>query len=155
MYTLTLLAQEPVPLPKPPPPGDLFDRPEFWWGTGGLVAALIAGAVVISYVDRWRKRQALADQAESGEELTGFRAMFERGEITEAEYAKLRQKVAARVKTPAKPAAGGEAAAGADPTAAPPAAPGRPGVTGPLPDDYFDDPPPSANGTPGPNRPPA
>ncbi|MBX9583412.1 MAG: SHOCT domain-containing protein, partial [Gemmataceae bacterium] len=113
MNTLTLIAAAPPVQPAKPAASDLLDRAEFWWGTGGLVAALILGAVVVGWVDRWRKRQALAEQAESGEELTSFRAMFDRGEITEAEYARLRQKVAARVKTPAKPAAGAESATAA------------------------------------------
>lgn len=147
MHTLTLFAQEAVPAKKPPPPSDLLDRAEFWWGTGGLVAALLAGAVAITLVDRWRKRQALAETAESGEELTGFRAMYERGEITEAEYARLRQKVAGRVKAaaPATPAA-----TAGDPTsptplpAMPTPPPAAPGLSGPLPDDFFDDPPPPA-----------
>lgn len=153
MHTLTLFAQEAVPAKKPPP-SDLLDRAEFWWGTGGLVAALLAGAVAITLVDRWRKRQALAETAESGEELTGFRTMYERGEITEAEYARLRQKVAGRVKaTAAAPTT--PAATASDPTSPtplpamptpPPSA--APGLTGPLPDDFFDDPPPPKDGGP-------
>ncbi|MBX9627482.1 MAG: SHOCT domain-containing protein [Gemmataceae bacterium] len=151
MNTLSLLAQAPAK----PAASDLLDRPEFIYGTVGLAGALLAGAVVIYLVDRWRKRQATADTADAGVELTSFRAMYERGEITEAEYAKLRQKVASRVKTP--PAAGGETApapAATDPTTPTPT---RPPLTAPLPDDYFDDPPPppSANGTAGPPKPPA
>jgi hypothetical protein len=160
MNTLTLVAAAPVK-PAKPAASDLLDRAEFWWGTGGLVAALVAGAVVVGYVDRWRKRQALAAQAESGEELTSFRAMFERGEITEAEYARLRQKVAERVKAGGPAPVAPSADAAADPTAPAATAPTPPpaprGLSGPLPDDYFDDPPPPpANGPPpGPKPPPA
>jgi hypothetical protein len=156
MNTLSLIAAVPAQ-PAKPAASDLFDRAEFWWGTGGLVVALVAGAVVVGWVDRWRKRQALAAGAESGEELTSFRAMFERGEITEAEYARLRHRVAERVKAPVKPTAGADTTLDAD-TPTPPVAPARPALAGPLPDDYFDDPPPpSPNGAPpaGPNPPPA
>jgi hypothetical protein len=114
--------------------GSPFDRPELIWGSVGLAGALFVGAVVIYLVDKWR-RQAALDEKKSGEELTDFRAMFERGEITEAEYNALRLKVAQRVKK-AEPAA--------------PAPPANPAVPGPFPPEYFEDPHagPSANGTP-------
>lgn len=109
------------------PAGSPFDRPELIWGSAGLVAALLVGAVVIFLVDRWRKREAMADR-EQGLELTDFRGMFERGEISKEEYETLRLKVATRVKPPeASPAA-------PNPPAAPP-------VAGPFPPEYFDDPP--------------
>ncbi|MDB5308484.1 MAG: hypothetical protein JWO38_2686 [Gemmataceae bacterium] len=122
------------------PAGSLLDRPEFIYATAGLAGALLLGAVVVYLVDRWRKQSLLRDR-QTGGELAGFRTMFERGEITEEEYARLRQKVAARVKHPAVPATPtggpGPAAAGTPAPAGP--SPG-PAVTGPLPPGYFDDP---------------
>jgi hypothetical protein len=97
-----------------------LQKTEDWVLVLMLAGTLLFGAVVVWFVDRWRKRGML-DEKRSGEELTGFRAMFERGEITEEEYAKLRARVAERVKAKA---------------AAAPAQPGAPGV------------PPSANGSP-------
>jgi hypothetical protein len=146
MFLLSLFAQGNRPSGSP------FDRPEIIWGSAGLAAALLAGAVVVYLVDRWRKREALRDR-ETGTELTGFRAMYERGEITEQEYARLRQKVAERVKS--VPAAAGPAPTGATPPDPPtgPATPptAGPAIPGPFPPGYFDDPePPSANGTPSP-----
>jgi hypothetical protein len=82
---------------------DPLRRPEVIWGTVGLAAALLVGAVVIWLVDRWRKRAA-AGEAGSAAELTEFRAMYERGEITEEEYARLRTRVARRVRGAAAPA---------------------------------------------------
>ncbi len=82
------------------PAGSPLSHPEFLYGTLGLAGALLVGAAVVYAVDRWRKRAALQDQSQDGTELTSFRIMYERGEITEAEYAILRQKVAARVKAP-------------------------------------------------------
>jgi len=90
---------------------DPFRQPEVIWGTAGLAVALLAGALVIWTVDRWRKKATRT--ANSAEELTDFRAMYERGEITEEEYGKLRIRVSGRVKQP--PAAG---------PGPPPAAPG-------------------------------
>jgi len=118
--------------------GSPLDRPDLIYGTAGLAGALLVGAVAVYVVDRWRKRAATADRMEVGTELTGFRAMYERGEITEAEYVRLREKVAARVK-PA-PAAGGAAPPPAGAISPPPPPAGGPLLTGPLPADYFDDP---------------
>jgi hypothetical protein len=75
---------------------DPFRQPEVIWGTAGLAVALLAGALVIWSVDRWRKRSIRTTDA--AQELTDFRGMYERGEITEAEYEKLRDRVSGRVK---------------------------------------------------------
>jgi hypothetical protein len=126
------------------PAGSPWDRPELLYGSLALAAALFAGGFVIFLVDRWRKRGTGPGEA-GVVELSGFRGMYERGEITEAEYNRLRQKVATRVKGPAGAAPAGGGAAPTSPVAAdgtlPPAAPPLPG---PLPDDYFDDPKPPA-----------
>ncbi len=70
---------------------------EFLVTVGLLVLVLLAGAAVLHYTDAWRKRQE-ASPHESVESLSSFREMFERGEITEAEYLAVRDRVAARVK---------------------------------------------------------
>lgn len=93
MWALVLLAQAGRSDKDP------FRQPEVIWGTAGLAVALLAGALVIWVVDRWRKRSAQSTR--SVEELTDFRGMFERGEITEEEYNRLRSRVAQRVKPPA------------------------------------------------------
>jgi hypothetical protein len=147
MLLLALFAQAPTKAKGSP-----FDRPELLWGAAGLAGALLVGAVAIYLVDKWRKRAALEDRESAGE-LTSFRAMYERGEITEAEYNRLRQKVADRVKKPAattaaSPTLNGSAAATVD---VPPQAPAPgPAVPGPFPPGYFDDPPPT-----GPTPPPS
>lgn len=117
------------------PAGTPWDRPELLYATLAIAGALLAGGFAIYLVDRWRKAGAVPTDGGVAE-LTGFRGMLARGEITEEEYNRLRSKVASRVKTPA--AAGGTtspvAADGTPPAPTPP-------VPGPLPDDYFDDPP--------------
>jgi hypothetical protein len=77
---------------------DPFRQPEVIWGTAGLAVALLVGALVIWLVDRWRKKAT--QTTNSAEELTEFRAMYERGEITEEEYVKLRTRVSGRIKQP-------------------------------------------------------
>lgn len=135
---LSLFAQQPGR-----PAGTPWDRPELLYATLAIAGALLAGGFAIYLVDRWRKRgESPAEGAVT--ELTGFRGMLERGEITEEEYNRLRSKVASRVKAPAAaavPPAGGTAGGGTtSPVAADGTAP-TPPVPGPLPDDYFDDPP--------------
>ena len=95
---------------------DPFRQPEVIWGTAGLAVALLVGALVIWAVDRWRKR-ATQKTDQNLEELTDFRAMYERGEITEEEYAKLRTRVSGRAKQPLPTPAVQPGASSPDPTA--------------------------------------
>ena len=71
--------------------------PEFVVTIGLLVGVLLAGALVLYYTDIWRKRQVAAVQ-DSAQTLSDYRAMFERGELTAAEYAAVRDKVATKIK---------------------------------------------------------
>ena len=113
---------------------DPLSRPEIIWGMVGLTAALLVGAAVIYAVDKWRKRAAAQEVDETGS-LTSFRAMYESGEITEAEYAELRRRVAEKAKkalatnSAATGPTGGAVASPAQPSARtsanPPAPPNR------------------------------
>ena len=76
---------------------NLLDSTEFIVGTAALIAVLLGGAVVIWWLDRWRKRQERAG-VESTESLTKFRALFENGEITEGEYVRIRDKVSHQMR---------------------------------------------------------
>jgi len=83
---------------------DPLMRAEVIWGVVGIAGAMLAGAAVIYAVDTWRKRSAAgATEADTVAELSGFRTMYENGEITETEYAELRRRVADRVKKPPHP----------------------------------------------------
>jgi hypothetical protein len=114
-----------------------FQSTEFLLTVGLLAAILLGGAVVLFIVDRWRKRQ-LAETENAVESLTSFRTLYERGDLTEAEYQAVRDKMATRVKqevAAANPGAaaplpgpaaagGGESAAGGEAARIPDSPPG-------------------------------
>lgn len=129
----------------PRPAGSPWERPELLYASLAIAGALLAGGMVLWLTDRWRKRGAARDGDADAAELTGFRGMLARGEITEVEYNRLRNKVAARLK----PGAATAPAAPQQTAPAPPAAPPPP-IGGPLPQSYFDDPPPPAPPAPPP-----
>jgi hypothetical protein len=104
---------------------DPMSRPEIIWGTLGLTAALLVGAGVIYMVDKWRKRSAEGSRDDT-ESLTSFRAMYEAGEITEAEYAELKRRLAEKVKKSSGPPPG-------EPPPNPPAPPSAPPESPPPP----------------------
>ena len=97
-----------------------FLTTEFFLSVGLLASVLLGGAVVFFFVDRWRKRQ-LNPGRETTDTLTTFRLMFERGELTEAEYRKVRDRVAAQMREEVAPPAcpRGEQAAPDRPPSAP------------------------------------
>ena len=90
------------------PSGSPFSQPDLLIGMVMLVGALLVGAAAVYAMDKWRKRSLVPDDNEAGADLTGFRAMYERGELSEEEYARLRQKVEARAKAPPAKASVGE-----------------------------------------------
>ncbi|MCI0702351.1 MAG: hypothetical protein L0241_14810 [Planctomycetia bacterium] len=109
--------------------GDPLRRPEMIIAIFALAAVLLLGAGVIYWVDKWRKRASTT--ATEGEEvgaLTDYRDMYEHGEITEAEYAELRRRVAEKIKNPATATPGPTAPAqsGERATVNPPVPPTRP-----------------------------
>jgi hypothetical protein len=94
----------PAPAPNPAPGNkDLFQSPEFLITVGALAALLIGGALIIHFAGVWRKRQLEPDDPRADTlTLTNYRAMFENGEITQAEYEKIRDKLAAKLKAKGK-----------------------------------------------------
>ncbi len=59
--------------------------PRFFWAALALVAAILLGAMVIAWTDRWRKRPA---QGRLGpkEQLGRFRTLYESGELSTEEF---------------------------------------------------------------------
>ena len=92
---ITVIAVEPAPAPKRDEKP--FLSVQFWVAVGSLIAVLLIGAVVLNFMDRWRKRQMLASQ-DPAESLTSFRTLYEQGELSEEEYQRVRDRVAAKMK---------------------------------------------------------
>ena len=94
--------------------------------SGVLLGVLVLGAVVIARLDRWRKRQM--EGADDPDPVMSFRELYERGEISKAEYDRVLRRVAERVgakprPVPVPPATAQEPAAGPPATEEPPAPP--------------------------------
>jgi len=104
---------------------DLLQSPEFLWLVGALIGVLLLGAILISWVERWRKRQLADSPAADINQLNTYRAMFERGELTPEEYDRIKRKEAHRLrdKLVSKPSEPGTKAPPAQPA---PQEPGDP-----------------------------
>lgn len=81
---------------------NLLQSREFLLTVGLLAVVLAAGAVVLYATDRWRRHQA-DDRDDSPMTLSHYRDLYEAGELTEAEYVKVRDRMASKMR--AKPAA--------------------------------------------------
>ena len=84
-----------VALPKKQADPTALIGPAAWLAFGLLVTAL-----VLVVVDRWRKRQSRGGSSFGS--LSEYRQMYEDGELTEAEYNKLRAKLAPKIKAELK-----------------------------------------------------
>jgi Short C-terminal domain len=113
------------------------------WTTLSLVAVLLLGAVVLFFVDRWRKRSR-QDRPDTGDQLSHFRSLYDRGELSREEFEQIRAKLGAKLKQEMKIPAKSDAAETTEPSAPPaaPASPEKPSTEPPQP------PEPPANGTP-------
>ena len=63
-----------------------------------LAGVLLLAAVLLVLFDRWRKRPTGETARETAFSLNSFRELYENGELTEAEYNKIRAKMTAKLK---------------------------------------------------------
>jgi len=73
-------------------------RPRFWDTrllavTLVLVGVILVGALVIYLLDRWRKRPA-PPSVTASEQLAAFRELYERGEISQREFERIKARLA-------------------------------------------------------------
>jgi hypothetical protein len=60
------------------------------WLTLVLVAVILIGALVIAWLDRWRKRSG-SERLSANEQLANFRALYENGQLSEQEFERIRE----------------------------------------------------------------
>jgi hypothetical protein len=101
---LTIL--QAAPPPGPPPK---VAAGELLWAALPLIGILLLAALVIYFVDRWRKRVAAAqDDASCNDQLSQFRSLYERGEMSREEYDSVKALLAGQLRkelnVPAPPA---------------------------------------------------
>jgi hypothetical protein len=66
----------------------LWDFPLFWPSLT-LLAVLILGAVILGWISRWRKRSG-PEQLSPEDQLSNFHELYERGELSQKEFDRLR-----------------------------------------------------------------
>jgi hypothetical protein len=103
-----MFAQDPAPLTQSTGRATLTEaekvrqisqRDDFFFYSFVLVGILLACAGVFFFVGRWLRKPDRETDRELSLSLSSFRQMYENGEITEAEYKKLRDKLAPRLKS--------------------------------------------------------
>jgi hypothetical protein len=65
---------------------------QFVWYTLGIVGALLAGAIVIAYMERWRRKSGI-EGLSAGDQLTHFRKLYDQGAISQEEYERIRSQL--------------------------------------------------------------
>jgi multidrug resistance efflux pump len=62
------------------------------WAALPLVGALLGGAIVLYLIDRWRKRGAAEEEAAAtpNDQLSRFRSLYERGEMSREEFERVK-----------------------------------------------------------------
>jgi hypothetical protein len=63
-----------------------------------LVIALLIGVLVVALVDRWRKRTAMSERMSPGQQLTHFRQLYDRGELSREEFERIRALLGERLR---------------------------------------------------------
>jgi hypothetical protein len=102
--------------------GPSFLDPRVLALTGAIAGALLLGAIILALVDRWRKKQ-MNDTRNVQEELATYRALYQRGELSAAEYERVRTRLVDRLKTKPKPATVTDPETGKPPVVEDPTAP--------------------------------
>ena len=74
----------------------MWESPLFWTSLS-LVGALLLAALIITLVDRWRKRPTQTT-APAGEQLSYFRSLYARGEISREEFERIRARLGGQLR---------------------------------------------------------
>jgi hypothetical protein len=77
--------------------------PRPWWDPRFLVAALalvgiiLLGALIIAWLDRWRKRSG-PQPFNANDQLAHFRELYEQGELSQEEFERIRVRLTAQLR---------------------------------------------------------
>ncbi len=94
MVLTLLLADAAAPASWPRlTPGELL------WAALPLIGILLVGAVVLYLFDRWRKRaEAKSDVCAPNDQLSHFRSLYERGEMSREEFESVKTLLAGQLR---------------------------------------------------------
>ena len=85
--------------------------PRLFWLTLALVAVILVGALVIYWLDRWRKRSD-AERLSANDQLAQFRELYDQGQLSQEEFERIRASLAPQLRQEwDAPAAGRDPAA--------------------------------------------
>ena len=90
----------------PPKPGGvqgMVKDPSFVVWSLVFAGVLLLAAVIFVFFDRWRKKPVGETARDLSMSLGSFKEMYENGEITEAEYERIKAKWAAKMKAKGVP----------------------------------------------------
>ncbi len=68
------------------------------WTSLILVAVLLVAAVVVAWINRWRRQRDAQEDLSPNVQLAQFRALYERGTISQEEFERLRTLLGARMR---------------------------------------------------------
>ena len=71
--------------------------PRLLWASLGLIGVLLVGALIIWWVDRWRKRSAESTESPN-DQLAHFRALYDQGELSPEEFERIRHLLGKRLR---------------------------------------------------------
>lgn len=90
--------EAPATTPKPGGVSGMVKDQDFIVWSLIFAGILLVAAVVFLFFDRWRKRPTGESARDVSLSLNSFKEMYERGELTEAEYERIKTKWAAKIK---------------------------------------------------------
>ncbi|HLJ95022.1 MAG TPA: SHOCT domain-containing protein [Gemmataceae bacterium] len=108
-------------------------RPPLWdarllWLTLALVAVILIGALVLVWIDRWRKR-AGSERMSANDQLASFRELYEKGQLSQEEFDRIRALLSTQLRRELDlPTTPPSTAAEQNPASGEPTEPGSPPV---------------------------
>ncbi len=106
-------------------------RPPLWdprllWLSLALAAVILIGALIIAWIDRWRRRSG-SERLSANEQLANFRRWYEKGQLSQEEFERIRALLSEQLRRELDVPAGSPATAPEQKPETPkPAEPGSP-----------------------------